>query len=39
MEPIRQAREELAAIASGDERNAASGFSGLAQPGAVSPNS
>jgi hypothetical protein len=33
MEPIRKARKELDAPASGDERNAASGFRRLAQHG------
>lgn len=39
MEPIRKAREKPDAVASGEERNAASGLSGHAQPGFVSPNS
>jgi hypothetical protein len=39
MEPRRKAREESDPEGSGDERNAASGSSGLAQPGPVSPNS
>lgn len=39
MEPIHQAREAFGPDGSGDERNAASRFSSLAQPGIVSPSS
>ena len=35
----RKAREERDAVVSGDERNAAGSFSGLAQPGIASQNS
>ena len=39
MEPIREAREEPEALASGDERNVAGGFSDPAQSRIASPNS
>ena len=38
MEPIREAREEPEALASGDERNVADGPGSLAQPAIASPN-
>ena len=39
MKPIRKARETPDALVSGDERNAASGFSSPAQPERMNPNS